>query len=191
MGIFPAATVDLSASVGAGPGDLWLRIYDEPTHRRFTVDWGGTEGPGVSVPWPAVPFFEASVGAGSPSLFLSPQIDFTAGGLSTIGPPAMPGFWAIPLSMRLIAKTVTATAGPTLTVGNGPGIASVGSNDNMAPEQGGWIVTSVPSQIGIVGTSMAPLVDLSTQIKVNVITPASGGSFLGRIALVLQLIEAF
>ena len=47
MSVDPTAVVDLSGSVGAGAGDLMLRIYDEVAYRRFTVDWGGSEGEGL------------------------------------------------------------------------------------------------------------------------------------------------
>jgi hypothetical protein len=185
----PSRTIDVSALFGAGAGFLELHAYDAPNGAgsRFTLATGGQEDSGIVIPKAAMASFQALVGG--VSVVVTPTIDFTATGETAFTLPSMPaGWYAVPIAARLIATTVTATAGPTISVGNGTEISGL---DNVALEQGGWqLAGDAPAwvTIGIIGG--AKLLDLSTApIKVDVLTGASGGSFSGFVVLLLELLQ--
>jgi len=182
--ISPSRTIDVSAILGAQPGFFEINAYDGPNGHRFTFAVNGVENEGLVVPVGAMPSLAGLVGG--VSLASTALIDFTETGTFNFNLPSMPGWYAVPIAMKLIAKTVTATAGPTVSVGNG---TAVNGLDNFALEQGGWELAPGPATADIAGISGAQLVDLSTPIQAKVITGATGGSFTGFVLMVLQLFQ--
>jgi hypothetical protein len=197
MGVFPQAIVDLSGSVGAGAGDLMLRLYDEPTHRRITVSWGGSEGDGVSVPWAAIPAFEAGVGAGGASTFVSAPVDLTALSSGIALAPAMPaGFFFLPsgdnpLRVILISSGGSLTTPATIKCGNNGGGNNYGSGPMDSSTFGG--ASHVTGQ-AFGEAQPVTLADLATAITLAVTTAAvgtGGFSWIVRFALSGSLVAAF
>jgi hypothetical protein len=175
----PTRTVDLSGPLGAAPGFFMLDIFDDETARRFEISKGYGA---LSVPWAALPTFQAAVGG--QQLFLSAPVDLTTtpSGIALV--PSLPGFFFVPATQDplLVVNLLsggTMTGAPTIRAGN------VSTHDNYASGEldvatfvvGGGAARTTRPAVGNGG--LVTLADMAAPIVVDVLTPAAGTGGFG------------
>jgi|HubBroStandDraft_2_1064218.scaffolds.fasta_scaffold180845_2 hypothetical protein len=190
----PTRTIDLSAPMGAVPGFFTLDIYDDATARRFAISQGLGS---ISVPWAALPTFQAAVGG--QQLFLSAPVDLTTtpSGIALV--PALAGYFFVPanndpLMVVNLSSAGTLTNPPLVRYGNPSSSGNMGGGSAGGDLDGGTFGQPAKTIRSSFLAGPITLADLATPITLDVVRAATGTGGLAwsvRFAIIGSIVPAF